>query len=396
MSTFLNSAESLEWEIELLRQNQPDSAVLFSCPPPNHQATTKHTPTLNQEVLEPGSTSKDSQLEPVSPESTPADEVAEGQVRTLHHGTVDRVLPRQVTGPKKSTKYSQKQQHRHPHHQRPMPLRDAFVRPYPLACPPHFYWPGYPPFYVPTFWPSQQLHPWNHFNNNCAPLPLHAASHPRRGGVSRQTRKRTVNKALCRECNELEKAAGAGKYICELDSFHLHSDILLQVNCHAIIEEGHIKHNGDSFHPYHFNCKRCDNELTDDAREIGGELYCLRCHDLMGIPICGACHRPVEERVITALGKTGIISCVQYVKPFLGHKHYEKKGLAYCEQHYHLLYGSLCFKCGNSCGGEVFQALGKTWCVKCFSCSLCDKKMDQNQLVNAVMTASHRTQEEDQ
>jgi LIM and senescent cell antigen-like-containing domain protein 1/2 len=25
----------------------------------------------------------------------------------------------------------------------------------------------------------------------------------------------------------------------------------------------------------------------------------------------------------------------------------------------------------------VFQALGKTWCVKCFSCSLCDKKMDQ-------------------
>jgi hypothetical protein len=23
----------------------------------------------------------------------------------------------------------------------------------------------------------------------------------------------------------------------------------------------------------------------------------------MGIPICGACHRPVEERVVTALGK---------------------------------------------------------------------------------------------
>jgi hypothetical protein len=23
----------------------------------------------------------------------------------------------------------------------------------------------------------------------------------------------------------------------------------------------------------------------------------------MGIPICGACHRPIEERVITALGK---------------------------------------------------------------------------------------------
>lgn len=44
-------------------------------------------------------------------------------------------------------------------------------------------------------------------------------------------------------------------------------------------------------------------ELTVDSREVAGELYCLRCHDTMGIPICGACHRPVEERVVTALGK---------------------------------------------------------------------------------------------
>lgn len=33
------------------------------------------------------------------------------------------------------------------------------------------------------------------------------------------------------------------------------------------------------------------------------ELYCLRCHDKMGVPICGACRRPIEERVVTALGK---------------------------------------------------------------------------------------------
>jgi len=33
----------------------------------------------------------------------------------------------------------------------------------------------------------------------------------------------------------------------------------------------------------------CSVELNVDAREKGGELYCLRCHDKMGIPICGAC-----------------------------------------------------------------------------------------------------------
>lgn len=34
-----------------------------------------------------------------------------------------------------------------------------------------------------------------------------------------------------------------------------------------------------------------------------GQLFCLRCHDKMGVPICGACRRPIEERVVTALGK---------------------------------------------------------------------------------------------
>ena len=33
----------------------------------------------------------------------------------------------------------------------------------------------------------------------------------------------------------------------------------------------------------------CRIELTAEAREKTGELYCLRCHDKMGIPICGAC-----------------------------------------------------------------------------------------------------------
>lgn len=44
-------------------------------------------------------------------------------------------------------------------------------------------------------------------------------------------------------------------------------------------------------------------ELTAEARELKGELYCLPCHDKMGVPICGACRRPIEGRVVNALGK---------------------------------------------------------------------------------------------
>lgn len=85
------------------------------------------------------------------------------------------------------------------------------------------------------------------------------------------------------------------------------------------------------------------------------ELYCLRCHDKMGIPICGACRRPIEERVVTALGKHWHVEhfvCAKCEKPFLGHRHYEKRGLAYCETHYHQLFGNLCFVCNQVIGGD--------------------------------------------
>lgn len=47
----------------------------------------------------------------------------------------------------------------------------------------------------------------------------------------------------------------------------------------------------------------CRKELTAEARELKGDLYCLPCHDKMGVPICGACRRPIEGRVVNALGK---------------------------------------------------------------------------------------------
>ena len=93
---------------------------------------------------------------------------------------------------------------------------------------------------------------------------------------------------------------------------------------------------------------------------LQNELYCLRCHDKMGIPICGACRRPIEERVVTALGKHWHVEhfvCAKCEKPFLGHRHYEKKGLAYCETHYHQLFGNLCFVCNQVISGDGKSAV---------------------------------------
>ncbi|KAG1699384.1 LIM domain-containing protein unc-97 [Nymphon striatum] len=178
---------------------------------------------------------------------------------------------------------------------------------------------------------------------------------------------KNADRALCHDCNAKVKAAAAGKYIC--------------TKCRSIIDDGPLKFKGEAFHPYHFNCKMCGVELTLEAREVKEELYCLRCHDRMGIPICGACHRPIDgERVVTALGKHWHVEhfvCARCEKPFLGHRHYEKKGLAYCETHYHQLFGNLCFVCNQVIAGDVFTALNKAWHVDHFACYFCDSLMSQ-------------------
>lgn len=66
------------------------------------------------------------------------------------------------------------------------------------------------------------------------------------------------------------------------------------------------------------NCFIYRVELKEDAREVDLELYCLRCHDKMGIPICGACRRPIEERVVHALGKTWHVEVCSVLGSLIG------------------------------------------------------------------------------
>nr|AGW21640.1 NLS-YFP-Lim4-CFP [Yeast integrative vector pYFP-Lim4-CFP] len=76
-----------------------------------------------------------------------------------------------------------------------------------------------------------------------------------------------------------------------------------------------------------------------------------------GVPICGACRRPIEGRVVNAMGKQWHVEhfvCAKCEKPFLGHRHYERKGLAYCETHYNQLFGDVA---SASKGEELFTGV---------------------------------------
>ncbi|XP_052004960.1 LIM and senescent cell antigen-like-containing domain protein 2 [Xyrauchen texanus] len=175
---------------------------------------------------------------------------------------------------------------------------------------------------------------------------------------------KNAGRHLCRPCHNREKAHCLGKYICQ--------------KCHAIIEDHPLIFKNDPYHPDHFSCNNCGKELTADARELKGELYCLPCHDKLGVPICGACRRPIEGRVVNAMGKQWHVEhfvCAKCEKPFLGHQHYERKGLAYCETHYNQLFGECCYHCNRVIEGDVVSALNKAWCVNCFTCSTCNSKL---------------------
>ena len=63
---------------------------------------------------------------------------------------------------------------------------------------------------------------------------------------------------------------------------------------------------------------------------------------------------------VTALGKNWHVehfACAKCEKPFFGHRHYERNGLAYCANHYHQLFGELCYRCDGVIQGDVLQHL---------------------------------------
>lgn len=172
---------------------------------------------------------------------------------------------------------------------------------------------------------------------------------------------------FCRDCNLKEKLKNTGIITCH--------------KCLIPIENDLLRHKGEAYHSYHFSCKKCGDELNGTARETKGDLYCLSCHETMDIPICSACHTPIDqERIVYALGKQWHVehfACAQCEIPFNGSRHFEKRGLAYCETHYNQLFGEKCFECNHIISGDDFSSMNKSWCVEHFTCWLCDQSMNQ-------------------
>lgn len=169
------------------------------------------------------------------------------------------------------------------------------------------------------------------------------------------------NKLLCQSHYTEEKAKKEGKPICQ--------------KCFLVVDGPPLRWKGDPYHPYHFHCNHCLVMLDHTGRDIGGKLYCLPCHDKMGIPICAACRRPVEGRCVNACGKQWHpehFVCSTCERSFSQSKYFlGKDGSPYCEKDYNKLYGDVCHHCNNTIQDEVISALEKRYCGEHFRCSSC-------------------------
>ena len=65
--------------------------------------------------------------------------------------------------------------------------------------------------------------------------------------------------------------------------------------------------------------------------------------------------------------------CAKCEKPFHGSRHYERRGLAYCEIHYHQLFGDLCFVCNNVIPGDGKISIATTHFMTGFTINIYSK-----------------------
>ncbi|CAF2110727.1 unnamed protein product [Rotaria magnacalcarata] len=154
-------------------------------------------------------------------------------------------------------------------------------------------------------------------------------------------------------------------------------------NCHQAFatNEQIVNAAGHIWHTNCFVCTQCFQPFENGLYfEHEDRKYCERDFQMLFAPCCAECKQAIVGRVISALGKQWHVEhfcCARCAQPFYGSKHFENKGLAYCESDYHFLFGSTCFICNCVITEGAYTACNKKYCADHFACSICEKKMNE-------------------
>lgn len=131
-------------------------------------------------------------------------------------------------------------------------------------------------------------------------------------------------------------------------------------------------------HPHHHLCTQCKEPLKPDFKRYDENMYCVGCYAHATAQTCAGCKRPIQGRLITAMGKAWHpehFGCASCEKPFYDAAHYEWEGKAYCEAHYKTVRGEICLYCDQPLTGKGIFGSNRKWCDNHFVCFGCDKTL---------------------
>ncbi|XP_054270782.1 paxillin isoform X2 [Macrosteles quadrilineatus] len=136
-----------------------------------------------------------------------------------------------------------------------------------------------------------------------------------------------------------------------------------------------------TWHTEHFFCAQCGKQFGEEGfHEREGKPYCRDDYFDLFAPKCGGCNRPIMENYVSALSSqwhADCFVCRDCRQPFHGGSFFDHEGLPYCETHYHAKRGSLCAGCHKPITGRCITAMFRKFHPEHFVCAFCLKQLNK-------------------
>ncbi|CAB0035868.1 unnamed protein product [Trichogramma brassicae] len=170
-----------------------------------------------------------------------------------------------------------------------------------------------------------------------------------------------------------------GKPYCENDYHNLFSPRCAY--CNGPILDKCVTALEKTWHTEHFFCAQCGKQFGEEGfHERDGKPYCRDDYFDMFAPKCGGCNRAIMENYISALNSQWhpeCFVCRDCRQKFQGGSFFDHEGQPYCETHYHAKRGSLCAGCHKPITGRCITAMFRKFHPEHFVCAFCLKQLNK-------------------
>ncbi|KAL0627905.1 Leupaxin, partial [Plecturocebus cupreus] len=165
----------------------------------------------------------------------------------------------------------------------------------------------------------------------------------------------------------------SGLAYCPNDYHHLFSPRCAY--CAAPILDKVLTAMNQTWHPEHFFCSHCGEVFgAEGFHEKDKKPYCRKDFLALFSPKCGGCNRPVLENYLSAMDTVWhpeCFVCGDCFSSFSTGSFFELDGRPFCELHYHHRRGTLCHGCGQPITGRCISAMGHKFHPEHFVCAFC-------------------------